>query len=58
MSETLPNDRPLVTDLFSRRASGIPRKALPSPRVLATAALAASAIVSTATRSCSYYLRT
>jgi NAD(P)-dependent dehydrogenase (short-subunit alcohol dehydrogenase family) len=44
MSETLPNDHPAVTDLFSRRASGISRKALPSGRALATAALAAGAI--------------
>jgi NAD(P)-dependent dehydrogenase (short-subunit alcohol dehydrogenase family) len=44
MSETLPNDYPSDTDLFSRRASGISRKALPSVRVLATAALATGAI--------------
>src|SRR5918993_738195 len=44
MSEILPNDHPPVADLLLRRASGKPRKALPSPRVLATAALAAGAI--------------
>jgi len=44
MSETFPNDHPPVTDLLSRRGSGISRRALPSARVLATAALAAGAI--------------
>jgi NAD(P)-dependent dehydrogenase (short-subunit alcohol dehydrogenase family) len=44
MSETLPNDPPPIADLLLRRASGISRKALPSARVLATAAVAAGAL--------------
>ena len=44
MSETLPNDRPPVTDLFPRRDSGVLPTAFPSPRLLATVALAAGAV--------------
>ena len=44
MSETLPNDLPTVTNFLSPRSSGISRKASPSTRLLATAALATGAI--------------
>lgn len=44
MREIFPNDHPKITDLLARRSSGISRKALPSARVVATAALAAGAI--------------
>jgi NAD(P)-dependent dehydrogenase (short-subunit alcohol dehydrogenase family) len=44
MRVDLPNDRPHITDLFARHASGISRTRLPSARVLATAAVAAGAI--------------
>jgi NAD(P)-dependent dehydrogenase (short-subunit alcohol dehydrogenase family) len=44
MRVILPNERPAVTDLFSRRSSGVSRSTLPSARVLATAALAAGAV--------------
>src|SRR5687768_7129991 len=44
MSETLPNDRLAVTDLLPNRGSGVSRKVFPSPRVLATVALAAGAV--------------
>ena len=44
MREFFPTEPPPVTDLLSRRASGISRRTLPSARVLATAALAAGAV--------------
>jgi NAD(P)-dependent dehydrogenase (short-subunit alcohol dehydrogenase family) len=44
MSEMIPNDRPLVTDLFSSRASGKSRKQLFSARTLASLAIGAAAM--------------